>query len=90
MSFHETIFNLTQPLCPYVYRLALLWEIVSVKFGVSMTQSERSWDLSVLVDGATAGKVKELLDTTVIRANELAEKYGSKISSMSASILKRC
>ena len=50
--------------------------------------SERSWDLSVLVDGATTDKVKMLLDGLVDRANELNEKYTSKIASMSAMDIK--
>ena len=49
-----------------------------------MTQSERSWDLSVLVDGAPADKVKELYDTLVTQAKSFADQYESKISSMSA------
>jgi len=53
-----------------------------------MTQSERAWDLSVLVDGAPADKVKEMLDALVTRAESYAEQYVSKISSMSASDIK--
>ena len=53
-----------------------------------MTESERSWDLSVLVDGAPADKVKELLDTMVDRAKVFTEKYGDTISSMSAADIK--
>jgi len=53
-----------------------------------MTESERSWDLSVLVDGAPADKVKELLDTMVTKAQFYADQYESKISSMSAVDIK--
>ncbi|MHA1136638.1 MAG: M3 family metallopeptidase [Candidatus Thorarchaeota archaeon] len=53
-----------------------------------MTQSERSWDLSVMVDGAPADKVKEMLDALVTRAEAYAEQYASKIPSMSASDIK--
>ncbi|MGY5880514.1 MAG: M3 family metallopeptidase [Candidatus Thorarchaeota archaeon] len=53
-----------------------------------MTESERSWNLSILVDGAPADKVKELLDTMVARATAFAEEYASKIASMSASDIK--
>ncbi|TFG96888.1 hypothetical protein E4H12_10010 [Candidatus Thorarchaeota archaeon] len=53
-----------------------------------MTESERSWNLSVLVDGAPADKVKELLDTMVDRAKVFTEKYEDKISSMSAADIK--
>jgi len=53
-----------------------------------MTESERSWDLSVLVDGAPADVVKEMLDTMETRAKSYAEQYVSKISSMSASDIK--
>lgn len=53
-----------------------------------MTQSERAWDLSVLVDGAPVDKVKEMLDDLVTRAKSNADQYISKISSMSASDIK--
>ena len=53
-----------------------------------MTESERAWDLSVLVDGAPADKVKEMLDTMVTEAKSFAKQYASKISTMSASDIK--
>ena len=53
-----------------------------------MTQSERSWNLSVLVDGAPADKVKELLDSMVARAKVFSEEHVNKISSMSAVDIK--
>jgi len=53
-----------------------------------MTQSERSWNLSVLVDGAPADKVKELFDLMVTRAKAFSEEHGNKISSMSAADIK--
>ncbi len=50
--------------------------------------SERSWDLSVLVDGASVDRVKEMLDGLIDRAKELNKKYESKIESMSAADIK--
>ncbi|TFH05733.1 MAG: hypothetical protein E4H14_12155 [Candidatus Thorarchaeota archaeon] len=49
-----------------------------------MTHSERSWDLSVLVDGASPDKVKELLDAVVTKAEAFRNQYSDRISSLSA------
>lgn len=49
-----------------------------------MTESERSWELSVLVNGAPADKVKEMLDTVLTEAVTFRDDYSERISSMSA------
>ncbi|MCK4566322.1 MAG: hypothetical protein KAU48_03340, partial [Candidatus Thorarchaeota archaeon] len=44
--------------------------------------------MSVLVNGAPADKVKELLDSMVTTAKDFSEQYGNKISSMSTVDIK--
>ena len=70
------------------HRLVLLWGISLVLLGITMAQSERSWDLSVLVDGATSDQVKELLDSMVTKASVFRDQYNDRISSMSAGEVK--
>ncbi|MHA1949288.1 MAG: M3 family metallopeptidase [Candidatus Thorarchaeota archaeon] len=53
-----------------------------------MTESA-SWDLSPMVNGASADEVKKLLDKLVVEAEEFAGKYYDSISSMDASKIKQ-
>ncbi len=88
MLFHDDVPNLTQP-HEDREKLALLGEMYTSELGVTMSDTERSWDLSIMVDGASLEQVKEMYDETVARAQALSDEYKSKISSMSATELKK-
>ncbi|MFX1578333.1 MAG: M3 family metallopeptidase [Promethearchaeota archaeon] len=54
-----------------------------------MTESEMTWDLSPLVDGASLNEVKKLLDDLLVDVESFAEKYNDKIPAMSAPEIKQ-
>ncbi|MBY8997903.1 MAG: hypothetical protein KGD60_09235 [Candidatus Thorarchaeota archaeon] len=53
-----------------------------------MTESDRSWDVSPLVNGASLEGTKKLLDELLVDAERFGEKYNDKISTMTAAELK--
>ncbi len=54
-----------------------------------MTESEMSWDLSLMVNGATTSEVKNLLDDLVKETKVFATKYFDNISSVTSPELRQ-